>query len=112
MDFVVIEGRCETEMCVFPNVSVSDHILADQLQLLVFVYLNVCVFFVASLSEIGNSQSGLSYWLLCALALLWSGESTEMKTGTVRGHMRTKYTNLILSVSVPHSYTTGLQNSI
>lgn len=115
---MVIVGRCETELCVLlssPNMSVSESHPGRPASTAGSLRLCECwCLFLASLSEIGTSQCGLSYWLLCALALLWSGESTEMKTGTVRGHMHTKHTHLILAVSVPHPdmAAMGLENSV
>lgn len=106
MNVVVTVWRCETELCVLlpsPNMFVCEsHILADEPQLLsLSKRLCLCL---ASLSEIGTFQWGLSYWLVCALPLLWSGESTGMKTGTVRGHINAKNTTLIpLSFSLSHS---------
>lgn len=107
-------GRYETEFCFLLSSPNSlflspNHILADKPQLLkAFVYLSVCLcLFLASLSEIGTSQCGLSYWLLCALALLWSGESTEMKTGTVRAHeIHNHNTSVCLTFMLSNASTT------
>lgn len=81
-------------VCSFllPTYLCLNHILADKLQSLqASVYLKICSFFLGSQFEVISSQCGLSYWQLCASPSLWSGESTEMKTGTIKGHMHTKF---------------------
>lgn len=78
MEVVLIVWSCLTEpLHVFLLMAATVFLKID------FLYLN----FIASLLKTGSCPCGLWSWVLCASASLWSGESTEMKTGKFEGNI-------------------------